>query len=90
MANTQDANGKDMPMGGIEISDMKKRATETGCGATVQEIECGYRTIANADSDSQIGVLPMPTRSVSVVAGPPPIDPMPRGFLPRLPFPIDR
>ncbi len=83
-------NGRDMPTDGIGGDDLKMRATETGYGATVQDIQAGYLTIANADTDSRIGVLPMPTRKITEADGPPPIDTMPEGFLPRPSIAIDR
>ena len=86
---TQDANGKDMP-GDNPPYELRKRPTETGYGATVQEVNIGYRTVENADTDSRIGVLPMPTTRVTVKDEPPPISTEPRGFLPRPSIPIDR
>jgi hypothetical protein len=83
-------NGRDMPTDGIAGDDLKMRATETGFGATTQDVDAGYLTIANADTDSRIGVLPMPTRKITEVDGPPPIDTMPEGFLPRPSIAIDR
>jgi hypothetical protein len=87
---TQDANGKDMP-GDNPAYDLKKRATETGYGATTQDIDTGYLNVANADTDSRIGVLPMPTTSITESDRPSiSIDVGPKGFLPRPSIPIDR
>ena len=85
-------NGRDMPTDGIAGDDLGRRATETGYGATVQDIQAGYLTIANADTDSRIGVLPMPTRKITeVMDGSLSItDTMPEGFLPRPSVAIDR
>ena len=86
---TEGIDGKDMP-GDNDPYPISKRPTETGYGATTQDIDTGYLNVANADTDSRIGVLPMPTRSVTVTNTPPPIDTEPRGFLPRPSIPIDR
>lgn len=88
----QDANGKDMPTGDMEAGGMKMRATETGYGATVQEINAGYCTVPETDTDSRIGVMAMgvPPPRISLVGTNPMDEPSLQGFLQRPPIAVDR
>lgn len=76
MDNSVGINGKDMPAEADADYAMPVRATETGYGASVQEIERGWLDEPMDDSDSRVGEWPMPQT--------------PRGFLYRGMFPIDR